>query len=153
MPRCFEELVVGEVYESATRVIADADVRAFAELTGDRSDIHLDDDIARASKYGRRIAHGALIFSTSIGLLVSDDERKPEIIALLGVDKLRFAQPVFPGDVVRVRQTIKSLDVVGTEAGRIESAIEVLNGSNVTTVRYTASFLVRRRPSQSGNSG
>ena len=144
MPRTFENLTVGEVYESATRAMSDADVRTFADLTGDRSPVHLDDDAARATRYGRRIAHGALVFSASVGLLVSDDDERPDIIVLLGVDGLRFSKPTFVGDAIRVRQTIRSLDPVSTDSGRVEAAIDVINQSGVVTVRYTASYLVRR---------
>lgn len=144
MPRLFEDFAVGDVFHSARRTITDADVRAFAELTGDRNGIHVDDEVARAGKYGRRIAHGALVFSASIGLLQSDDDGRPEVIAFLGVDRLRFASPVFPGDTVRVRQTIRSLDVVNAEHGLLDTANEVVNQDDVVTASYVAKFLIRR---------
>jgi len=144
MARFFEELAEGEVSLSAARTITDADVRAFADLTGDRNDIHLDEDAARQSRYGRRIAHGAFVFAASVGLLQQDDARRPHIITLMGVERLRFLNPVFIGDTIRARQTVRSLGVVNAESGLLEAAVHVVNQSERVAVSYVAKFLVRR---------
>src|SRR5262249_28612519 len=100
--RDFEELAEGEVSVSAARVITESDVRQFADLTGDHNALHLSEAFARTTRFGRCIAHGALVFSVSIGLLQSDEPRGPRILGFLGVENLRFAAPVFPGDAIRV---------------------------------------------------
>lgn len=144
MPRFFEDLSPREVTLSPERIITDADVRAFAELTGDRNPIHLSDEAARQGRFGRRIAHGALVFSVSAGLLQQGEER-PEVLAFVGVERLRFVRPVFLGDTIRVRQTVRSLDAVDPATGMVEAREEVLNQDGAVVVSYTAKLLVRRR--------
>lgn len=144
MPRYFEEIAPHEVWLSAERTFTDADVRGFAALTGDTNEIHLSDEAARAGPFGRRVAHGAFIFSVSLGLIWGDEARRPRVLALLGVERLRFVRPVFLGDRVRVRQTVRSLDPVSPESGRLEVRVDVLNQDDAVAVSYTAKLLVQR---------
>ena len=96
MARYFEEIEPGEVFLSQGRTITEADVVGFAALTGDWNEIHVNEEFARQGYYGRRIAHGALIFSISIGLAAqSDRSRQPDLIAFYSVERLRFVKPVF----------------------------------------------------------
>ena len=150
MPRCFEDLVVSEASRSEGRVISDEDVRAFAALTGDRNPLHLSDEAARRGGFGRRVAHGALVFSASIALLQADEARSPDIVAFLGVEKLRFVGPVFPGDTISVRTTIRSLDPVNAHEGMMQAAVEVLDQHETARLTYTAKFLVRRAAAVTG---
>lgn len=145
MARFFEDLSPREVTLSPERTITEADVRAFAELTGDRNPIHLSDEAARQGRFGRRIAHGALVFSASVGLLQQDQSHWPDVLAFVGVERLRFVRPVFLGDTIRVRQTVRSLDPVDPATGMVEAREEVLNQDGAVVVSYTAKLLVRRR--------
>jgi 3-hydroxybutyryl-CoA dehydratase len=144
MPRYLEEFVENEVLLSARRTITEADVLSFAALTGDWNEIHTSEEVARESRYGQRIAHGAFIFAVSIGLLQGDKATQPHVIAFLGVERLRFVRPVFLGDTIRVRQTVRSLNPVTPESGFLEVAEEVLNQGDMITLTYIAKFLVRR---------
>lgn len=144
MARYFEEFVANEVSLSPGRTITAADVEAFAELTGDRNELHLSDAAAHASGFRQRVVHGALVFSISVGLLQAEDARRPRIIAFLGVERLRFVGPVYLGDTICVRQTVKSLDPVSAAAGLLEVLEEVLNQDDVVKVSFTAKFLIGR---------
>jgi 3-hydroxybutyryl-CoA dehydratase len=146
MTRYFEEFVVNEVSVSGLRTITDGDLRAFASLTGDWNQIHLSDEAARQNGYDRRFAHGALIFGLSMGLLQADNARQPNIIALVGVERMRFLSPVFPDEAICVRQTVRSLDPVSLRAGLLEAAVEILDQGQAPRMTYTAKFLVRRAP-------
>ncbi|HEU4996804.1 MAG TPA: MaoC/PaaZ C-terminal domain-containing protein, partial [Gemmatimonadaceae bacterium] len=143
MPRLFEELTERETLLSSERSITAADVKAFATLTGDTNDVHISDEFARNSRFGRRIAHGAYVFSVSLGQLWGETANRPDIIAIASVEKLRFAQPTFLGDRVRVRQTLVSLSAISQDAGLVEAREEVLNQDDVVVMTYTAKFLVR----------
>jgi len=63
-----DEMGLDREFVSAARVISGDDVAAFAALTGDASGIHIDDRVAAASPYGRRIVHGMLTLSCSVGV-------------------------------------------------------------------------------------
>ncbi len=144
MGRYFEEFVEGEVVDSGKRMITEGDVMNFAALTGDWNELHTSDEFARKNGFPQRIAHGAFIFAVSIGLLQSDSVRQPNLIALIGVDRLRFANPVLLGDTIRVRQTVRALNPVNLQSGVLEAAAEVLNQNDAVTVSYLAKLLVRR---------
>lgn len=82
---------------SRTRMITDEDIRAFAQATGDTNSIHLDDEAAAASVFGRRVAHGMLTAGV-ISAILGNDLPGPGTI-YLGQD-MKFKAPVFIGDTV-----------------------------------------------------
>ena len=66
----FEDYVVDAVTISRGRTITEADIVNFAGLSGDFVELHMNDEYAKRGPFGKRIAHGALIFSISTGLMV-----------------------------------------------------------------------------------
>ena len=92
-------LTVGQS-ASLSRTITEADVAAFAQFTGDLNPVHLDEEYARTTRFGRRIAHGML--STSlIGAVLGGHLPGPGSIYLS--QDLKFRAPVFIGDTVTAR--------------------------------------------------
>ena len=147
MARFFEEFEKGEVLFSQGRTITEADVVSFAALTGDWNELHVNEEFARQGHFGRRIAHGALIFSISSGLAAQREQSlQPELVAFYGVDRLRFVKPVFLGDTIRLKETVRSLEPQNEKWGIVNIVREVLNQNEVVILRYTAKLLVRRRP-------
>lgn len=82
---------------SRTKTITDEDIHAFAALSGDYSPIHVDDDYAAQSRFGRRIAHGILTGSL-ISAVLGNDLPGPGTIYLS--QTFQFKAPVFPGDTI-----------------------------------------------------
>jgi acyl dehydratase len=82
---------------SLTRTITEADVIAFAELSGDHNPIHLDAEYAAQTRFGRRIAHGLLSVGL-IGALLGNQLPGPGAIYLS--QAIRFWAPVYLGDTV-----------------------------------------------------
>ena len=91
---------------SISKTITDDDIKRFAEATGDHNPLHLDDDFARTTRFGRRIAHGML--SASIISSVIANELPGQGSIYLG-QTLQFVAPVFPGDTVTARVTVISV--------------------------------------------
>ena len=89
-----------------TKTITEADIQAFAEVTGDHNPIHLDDEFAKSTRFGRRIAHGMLTASLISSVLAN--KLPGEGSVYLG-QSLQFVAPVFPGDEVTARVTIKQI--------------------------------------------
>ena len=89
-----------------TKIITETDIQAFAEVTGDHNPIHLDDEFARSTRFGRRIAHGMLTASLISSVLANKLPGEGSIY--LG-QSLQFVAPVFPGDEVTARVTIKQI--------------------------------------------
>lgn len=88
---------------SVTKTITDEDIRAFADLTGDHNPVHLDEEFARTTRFGRRIAHGML----SAGLISAVLANKlPGTGTVYLSQSLSFVAPVFPGDTITARVTV-----------------------------------------------
>ena len=93
-----EDIEVGSRFETSRRTVTEADVVAFAGVSGDFNPLHVDEIFARESTpFGTRIAHGPLVLSLSYGLRSPRDEWR--ILALASCER-RFRAPVFPGDTV-----------------------------------------------------
>jgi acyl dehydratase len=101
MPR----LQTGET-ASRTMTITDELIRRFAELTGDTNPVHLDDDYAAGTGFGRRIAHG-MIAAGLISATLANDLPGPGTVYLN--QTLKFKLPVYPGDTVTA--TVEVLSV------------------------------------------
>jgi len=91
---------------SLSRTISDDDIRAFADATGDRNPLHLDEEFAKQTRFGRRIAHGML--SASLISAVIANELPGQGSIYLG-QTLQFVAPVFPGDTVTARVTVSAI--------------------------------------------
>ena len=91
---------------SLAKTISDDDIRAFADATGDRNPLHLDEEFARQTRFGRRIAHGML--SASLISAVIANELPGQGSIYLG-QTLQFVLPVFLGDTVTARVTVSAI--------------------------------------------
>lgn len=112
----FNQLEQGTSYTSSGRTVTEADIVAFAGLSGDFNPLHMDAEWVRENTgYGARIAHGLLILSISSGLRTPglDDLA---IQAYLNVDR-RMSAPTFAGDTVHVVQTISGLKPSSSKPG------------------------------------
>lgn len=88
------------------RLVTDALVRAFAELSGDHNPIHLDEDVAGKTRFGRRIAHG-MLSGAFISAVLGYEFAERKIVYLS--QTLKFTAPVFIGDTVTTTATIKHI--------------------------------------------
>jgi len=89
-----------------TKTIEQADVDSFADLTGDHNPIHVDEEFAKTTRFGRRIAHGMLTASLISSVLAN--KLPGEGSVYLG-QTLKFVAPVFPGDTITARITVKEI--------------------------------------------
>jgi len=112
-----------------SKTVAESDVYLFAGITGDLAPNHVNEQFMQGTKYGRRIAHGALIVgymsttSTMVNHMMA--ERIPTIFPVsLGYDRIRFLKPVFIGDTITVRYRVTEIDAA---KDRTLAQIEVHN--------------------------
>jgi acyl dehydratase len=103
----FDDLAVGQEWESAGRTVTESDIVTFAGFSGDFNPIHMDHEYAKTTPFRRPIAHGFGVFSLASGLGVSTPPTR--IIALMGVRDWTFRLPVYAGDTVRVRTRVAEL--------------------------------------------
>ncbi len=106
----YEDLSVGMKFRSPGRTILDADLIQFAGMTGDYSELHTSEVYAKASQFGRRVAHGMLGLAYAHGLMwPRTGELRETAIAFLGIEDWRFVGPIFVGDTIFVEYEIASL--------------------------------------------
>lgn len=98
-------LKVGDSAE-ITKKIEQSDVDAFAGVTGDHNPVHVDEEFAKTTRFGRRIAHGMLTASLISAVLAN--KLPGEGSVYLG-QTLQFVAPVFPGDEITARVTVREI--------------------------------------------
>ncbi len=109
MPRgtiCIEDIEIGMV-RSLSKVVTDRDIELFAEVSSDHNPVHLDDDYARDTIFGGRIAHGMMtagLVSAVIG------EQLPGHGTVYLGQTLKFLAPVRPGDRVTAEVEVTAID-------------------------------------------
>lgn len=99
------ELKVGDRF-STQRLVTDELIRRFAEVSGDYNPLHLDDEFAATTRFGRRIAHGML--SGAFVSAVLGYELSVRKIVYLS-QTLKFVAPVFIGDTVTTTGTVTNI--------------------------------------------
>jgi acyl dehydratase len=106
----YADLHVGMKFRSPGRTITDADLVGFAGLTGDYSELHTSDVYAKASQFGRRVAHGLLGLTYAHGLMwARTGELRETAVAFLGINEWKFQGPIFVGDTIFVNYTLADL--------------------------------------------
>jgi 3-hydroxybutyryl-CoA dehydratase len=100
----FDDVTVGQQWESLGRTVTEADIVNFAGLSGDFNPIHLDHEFAKTTLFRQPIAHGLLVFSIASGLAVNSPPMRT--LAFLNIRDWQFKAPVFIGDTIRVRTRI-----------------------------------------------
>ena len=91
---------------SISKTITDDDIQKFADASGDHNPLHLDDEFAKSSRFGRRIAHG--MFSASLISAVIANQL-PGQGSIYLAQTLKFVAPVFPGNTITARVTVISI--------------------------------------------
>lgn len=152
MGKCVEDFVVGEVDESPARTVTETDIVMYAWISGDSNPMHTDAEYAGRSPLGRRIAHGTLGMSIVTGLSARMGDFDGTAIAALGVDEWEFLAPIFIGDTVRLRTTIRDARITSKpDRGVVVRFMELVNQDNAVvqrgvmkTMAYTRNGLASR---------
>jgi acyl dehydratase len=139
--RPFDDLRTGETFITRGRTVTEADVCAFAGLTGDHHPLHTDAVWAAASPFGERVAHGLLVAGAAAGLVPFDPDR---VIALRRVRDLVFKHPVRLGETIRVDGAIAQLAPLGDESGLVVCDLRVRTRDGLLACRMTVEVLWRR---------
>jgi 3-hydroxybutyryl-CoA dehydratase len=141
----FEDYSIDEIRTSRGRTITEADIVNFAGLSGDFVELHVNEEYARSGPFGRRIAHGALIFSISTGLMVQMTSDHEAIVAFRGVDQLRFVAPVFIGDTIHVVKKTIAKNTKDGIRGLVAFETTVLNQDGKPVLTYVDRLMVKCR--------
>ena len=137
-----EDLSVGD-YVMFSKTITDADVRSFAEASGDTNRLHLDEEFAKETRFGERIAHGSLVsglISAALALL-------PGTVVYLSQDT-SFLEPVHLGEMLTAKCRI--VEEIDRNKYRLATTVRNQNGDNV--IDGEATILVDSLPAEADES-
>jgi 3-hydroxybutyryl-CoA dehydratase len=122
-PAAMEALTIGKTV-TVRKTVGETDVYLFAGISGDFAPIHVDEEFMKQTRYGRRIAHGALMIAYMSQASTRICEGIPGTVVSYGYDRIRFPKPVFIGDTITVTYEIAERDVA---AGKTFSKVTCTN--------------------------
>lgn len=103
----YDDLEIGDYFDTGGIKVTEAHVMAFAGISGDHFDVHVDDEFAQAHGFPGRIAHGLL------GLSMADGLKNRSPVKILGIASLgwnwAFRRAILIDDRIKVRVTVKAL--------------------------------------------
>jgi 3-hydroxybutyryl-CoA dehydratase len=103
----FNDLVVGDEWETARRTVTETDVVLFAGLSGDFNPLHVDHSSSQTGPFGRPVAHGLLGMSIATGLI--SQAPRIDTIAFLAILEWKFLHPIAFGDTIHAVSKVESL--------------------------------------------
>ena len=121
-----------------TKTIEQTDIDAFAGVTGDHNPVHVDEEFAKTTRFGRRIAHGMLTASLISAVLAN---KLPGEGSVYLAQTLQFVAPVFPGDEITARVTVKQ---IRDDKPILKLETICVNQRNEIVIRGEATVLVHR---------
>jgi len=142
-----EDFEVGRILLGPTRTITEADISAFANISGDHNPLHTDEDFAQTTRFGKRIAHGLLGLSIATGLVYQAGCLDGNTLAFTGLE-WKFKAPVFIGDAITYRATvIKNRPIRATGGGMVILDVDVLNQEAQVVQTGKWSLLIKSKAS------
>lgn len=151
MPAVYlDEIEAGTTFITARRTITEADIVAFAGVSGDFNPLHTDEIFAREhSPFGRRIAHGPLVHGIGYGLASVRDDW--QIVALAECHR-RFLAPVYPGDTVWGEYEVLSVRASRSRllTGFVTLAVKMRSDRSEAVQEGNDVLMVARRPDTVG---
>jgi acyl dehydratase len=141
----FEDIQVGDEYLSPGRTVTEADIVAFAGLSGDYNVLHTDAEFMRTSIFGERIAHGLLGLAIQSGLGTRAVVRPFATLAFLGL-RWRFKGPIKIGDTIKVRLKVtEKRETSKPDRGIVSIQRSVVNQRGEVVQEGDTEIMVERR--------
>jgi acyl dehydratase len=144
--RYFEEFAVGDEVISPGRTVTEADIVAFAALTGDYNPLHCDAEYAKGTVFGERIAHGLLGLSIASGQAERLGFIEGTAEAFTGLD-WKFRGPIKIGDTIHMKaQVTRKKEMKRLGGGIIILDVAVVNQRDETVQKGQWTVLIKSKP-------
>jgi acyl dehydratase len=142
--RYYDDIAVGEEYESPGRTVTETDIVLFAGLSGDYNVLHTDAEFMKTSIFGERIAHGLLGLAIQSGLF-SRATGSYATLAFVGM-RWKFKGPIKIGDTVRLRARVSAKhDADKPDRGLVTLQRTLLNQRGEVVQEGETDLLVEKR--------
>ncbi|MDR7319133.1 MaoC/PaaZ C-terminal domain-containing protein [Brevibacillus nitrificans] len=132
---------VGETWVSRGRTITEADIVHFAGLSGDWFPLHTDKEYAAKTPFQERIAHGLLVLSVASGLYQFG---VGIVIALYGMENVRFTNPTFIGDTIHLENKVLSVEEKPGDRGVVTVLQEIKKQTGELVCTCTLKIMVKK---------
>jgi acyl dehydratase len=141
----FEDFEVGTETVTDSRTVTEADVFAFAGLSGDYNPLHVDAEFAKSTPFGERIAHGLLGLAIASGLTARTGAIEGTTLAFVGME-WRFKAPILFGDTITVRSGVaEKRETSKPDRGIVRFEVQVVNQRGEVVQEGTQTLLMKRR--------
>ncbi|MCL4519129.1 MAG: MaoC family dehydratase N-terminal domain-containing protein [Thaumarchaeota archaeon] len=142
----YEDFEIGSKQITFGRTVTETDIVMFAGLTGASNPLFLDEEYAKKTAFGHRIAPGLLTLSIATGCAyqLPSGPFGEGFIALLGMS-FKAIKPVIAGDTLKVAVVVKEKLPPKDGRGRVVLEMSVENQRNETVMMVEGNFLVRVR--------
>jgi oxepin-CoA hydrolase / 3-oxo-5,6-dehydrosuberyl-CoA semialdehyde dehydrogenase len=131
----YDDLAIGQTFNSMERIVTLENIETFANFTGDIFYAHMNEDACKGHPFfPGRVAHGYLLLSFAAGLFVDPDPGP--VLANYGLDNLRFVKPVQPGETIKVRLTAKEKQPRNKQYGEVRWDVEITTGTGEVAATY-----------------
>ena len=125
-----KNLQVGDDLLPIKKLITMKQILMYADASGDYNPIHIDEEFAKNSQFGRNIGHGMMVAATISELMVKNFA---EAWYKTGKMKMRFKSPVYPEDEIQTSGSIKKSEQVGT-ATKITCSVQIVRQNGDTII-------------------
>jgi acyl dehydratase len=144
-PLYYDDVQVGDTWKSGARTVTETDVVMFAGLTGDFNPLHVDDEFARETFYGQRIAHG--LYGTALVAGLGSHSPLMRTEAFVAIRDWNFLKPIFLGDTVHVHTEVLEKRESGRRRGTVVWKRQLINQKGETVQSGMFESVVSRRKS------
>jgi acyl dehydratase len=140
-----QDLTPGDEWKSPARTVTEADVVNFAGVSGDFNPLHVDHEAARATPFGRPIAHGLLGLAIASGLAAHCP--RVRTLAFLAIEEWSFLEPIFFGDTLHVISQVAHVEPRARgRRGVVTWRRRLVNQRGAVVQQGTTRTLVEGRP-------
>lgn len=150
--RFFEDFQIGETFKAPSKTLTDAHFLFFSGLTGDNHPLHYDVEYAKATRFGRPVAHGLLLASmTALGAGMLAPLVQESVIAFVEQSS-KFLGPAFVGDTLYPELEVSGLEPK-SQAGLLTFVSRLRNQRDEVILEGQHRYLVARRAAAATDMG
>ncbi len=142
-PLYYEDIEIGATWESGSRTMTETDVVMFASMTGDYNPLHVDHEFAKATPFGKPIAHGLLGIAWVAGL--GNYAPLVQTEAFVAIREWKFVKPCFVGDTVHIFTEAVAKEERGRKRGRVLWNRKLVRSDGLVLQDGIFESLVRKR--------
>jgi acyl dehydratase len=142
----FEDFNIGDELITPRRTITEADIVLFAGLSGDYNPLHIDEEFAKTTPYGTRVAHGLLSVSVITGLQSSMGIVNGSTLGMLEIN-WKFKRAVIAGDTIYAKMVVtEKIETSKPDRGVLVRQVYVYNQRNEVVQEGKLVLLMKRKP-------